>query len=297
MAQLEAAAGRTAVVGQLLVGMGGVGKSQLAARYARDVYEAGRVDVLLWVTAVSPEAVTDAYAHAAAQILGADSTDPQAAWRFRNWLELPPGERQGGPVAGARWLVVLDDVPDTSAVAGLWPPDVPHGRTVVTTRNQDASLLSGRARVDVGLFSREQAVAYLTEKLARSGRVDEAGEVAGLAEDLGRLPLALAQVVPFMLNKGLDCAGYRRRLADRARTLTDVLPPQGGLPDQHSRTVAAAWDLSIELADEQSPKGLARPLLHLLSLLDPNGIPAPVLTGGPVQTHLAAHRPATSTSP
>lgn len=102
MAQLEAAAGRTAVVGQLLVGMGGVGKSQLAARYARDVYEAGRVDVLLWVTAVSPEAVTDAYAHAAAQILGADSTDPQAAWRFRNWLELPPGERQGGSVAGAR---------------------------------------------------------------------------------------------------------------------------------------------------------------------------------------------------
>ena len=297
IAQLEAAAGGTAVLGQLVVGMGGVGKTQLAARYARAAFEAARVDILLWVTAASLEAVADAYAHAAGQILGADVTDPQAAWLFRNWLALPPGEREGGPVPGARWVIVLDDVPDTSAVGGLWPPDVPHGRTVVTTRNQDAALLAGRARVNVGLFTSQQAIAYLTQKLAAYGRVDDAEQIAGLAEDLGRLPLALAQAVPFMINRNLDCAAYRQRLADRANTLADVLPPQGGLPDQQNRTVAAAWDLSIDLADQQPPCGLARPLLHLLSLLDPNGIPTPILTTEPVQTHLTAQRPTRTNTP
>ncbi|GHI90438.1 tetratricopeptide repeat protein [Streptomyces xanthophaeus] len=290
-AQLEAAAaGGTAVLGQLLVGMGGVGKTQLAARYARTAYDERRVEVLVWVTAASREAVTAAYADAAAQILSTDPADPQAAAMFREWLRLPPGER-GGPTPGARWLIVLDDIPDPGAVRGLWPPDVAHGQTVVTTRNQDAAFQSfGRNRIDIGLYTPDQASAYVTEKLAQHGRIDDPHEICGLASDMGYLPLALSQAIPFMINRKLDCAAYRRRLADRAKTLTHVLPPEGGLPDEQSRTVAAAWEMSIELADQQPPQGLARPLLHLIALLDPNGIPAPVLKSAPVLTHLATHR-------
>ncbi|MEI7029309.1 hypothetical protein V9U70_00210, partial [Streptomyces pratensis] len=291
-AQLEAAAaGGTAVLGQLLVGMGGVGKTQLAARYARTAYDERRVEVLVWVTAASRQAITAAYAGAAAQILGTDPADPQAAALFRDWLRLPPGERGGGPAPGARWLIVLDDVPDPGAMRGLWPPDVAHGRSVVTTRNRDAAFhTSGRRRIDIGLYTPDQASAYLTAKLAQHGRTDDPDQIAGLAGDMGHLPLALSQAIPFLINRKLDCAAYRRRLADRAKTLTHVLPPEGGLPDEQRRTVAAAWEMSIELADHQPPQGLARPLLHLIALLDPNGIPAPVLNNAPVLAHLATHR-------
>ncbi|MGY1454766.1 tetratricopeptide repeat protein [Streptomyces sp. SS8] len=298
-AQLEAAAdGGTAVLGQLLVGMGGVGKTQLAARYARTAFDERRVEVLVWITAASQQAITAAYAGAAAQILGTDPADPQAAGLFRDWLRLPPGERGGGSAPGARWLIVLDDVPDPGAVRGLWPPDVAHGQTVVTTRNQDAAFhTSGRRRIDIGLYTPEQASAYLTAKLAQHGRVDDRGQIAGLASDFGYLPLALSQAIPFMINRKLDCAAYRRRLADRAKTLTHVLPPVGGLPDEQSRTVAAAWEMSIELADQQPPQGLARPLLHLIALLDPNGIPAPVLNNAPILAHLTTHHTPTTHTP
>jgi hypothetical protein len=58
------AGGGTAVVCQVLAGTGGVGKTQLAAAYARTVWQAGSVDLLAWVTAGSRDAVVAAYAQA-----------------------------------------------------------------------------------------------------------------------------------------------------------------------------------------------------------------------------------------
>ncbi|MFF8867500.1 FxSxx-COOH system tetratricopeptide repeat protein [Streptomyces sp. NPDC015139] len=292
-ARLETAATcGTATLSHVLTGMGGVGKTQLAAHYAGVAGRTGHVDLVLWVTAASRDAVTGAYADAAHRLLDVGREDPQtASTLFLNWLNLAPGTNDGGPRPGVRWLVVLDDVPYTGALQGLWPPHVPHGQTLVTTRFRDVSLLrSGSRLVEVDRFTPEEAVHYLTTKLAAIGREDDPAQIAHLAEDLGRLPLALSQAVPFMHSLHLDCASYRERLASEANTLARVLPTHVGLPDDQSRTVAAAWDMSIELADTQPPRGLARPLLHVLSHLEPNGIPAAVLDSPPVRAYLAGHR-------
>jgi hypothetical protein len=76
-----------------------------------------------------------------------------------------------------------------------------------------------------------------------------------------------------MLDRGLSCADYRTRLADRRRTLASLLPESDVLPDEHRATVAATWSLSVEQANRLEPAGLARPLLEVASLLDANGIP------------------------
>ena len=54
----------TAVLCQVLAGTGGVGKTQLAAGYARAAWQAGSVDLLAWITAASRDAVAAAYAQA-----------------------------------------------------------------------------------------------------------------------------------------------------------------------------------------------------------------------------------------
>ncbi|MER7841922.1 tetratricopeptide repeat protein [Streptomyces sp. NPDC096040] len=278
------AEGGTAVVGQVLAGMGGVGKTQLAADYARHAQETGTVDVLVWITAASSTAAASGYGQAGIEVLGADPADPHAAARqFLAWLE---------PKAGAkpcRWLVVLDDVADPADLAGWWPPPTPYGRTLVTTRRRDAALTgNGRRLVEVGLFSRAEAVAYLTGVLASHGRVEPADQLAALADDLGCLPLALSQAAAYLADAHLACADYRDLLADRATTLADAAPD--ALPDDQGITVAAAWSLSIDRADALRPAGLARPMLHLASFLDANGIPETVLTSEPARAYLTAHR-------
>ncbi|MGW8762702.1 NB-ARC domain-containing protein [Streptomyces sp. NPDC055815] len=256
----------------ILVGGGGVGKTQVAARHVRRLWHGGDLDLLVWVNAAGPEAITDAYAQAAASVLGADRRDAgRAAQTFLRWL---------GQDHGKRWLVVLDDVTQPADLHDLWPPQGPGGRTLVTTRNRDAAFLArGRARIEVGLFTPEESHDYVAGKLAVHGRADSTEEILALAEDFGHLPLALAQAVPYMVNKHLDCAAYRRRLADRRLVLHDVLADISGLPDGQRHTVAAAWSLSVDLADRLSPRGVARPLLEIAAMLDPNGIPALIFDG------------------
>ncbi|MEU6192771.1 tetratricopeptide repeat protein [Streptomyces sp. NPDC047061] len=279
------AAGGTTVVssaggvlaGGVLAGMGGVGKTQLAADYARSAWQAGEVDVLVWITAGNATEAASGYAQAGMEILGAEPE--RAAQAFLASLEPGPRERSW------RWLVVLDDVADPADLNGLWPPASPHGRTLVTTRRKDAALTNeGRRLIEVGLFTEAEAVDYLTAALAARDRTEPAGQLAALAAELGYLPLALSQAAAYLIDTGVDCADYRGVLADRATKLADTGPD--ALPDEQTHTAAAAWTVSIERANSLMPAGLARPLLQLTAFLDPNGIPDTVLTSRPALAHL-----------
>ncbi|WP_051385562.1 hypothetical protein [Actinokineospora inagensis] len=273
--RLRAAPGGT----RLLTGTGGVGKTQLAADHARNLWAQGELDVLVWISASSRQAIVAGYAQAGLEVLAADPD--QAARAFLAWLEPKAGQRP------CRWLVVLDDLADPADLRGLWPPNSPHGRTVVTTRRRDAALLgAGRHVLPVGLFTPWDAAAYLGSVLAAHDRREPVDQVDGLAADLAYLPLGLAQAAAYLVDAGLGCADYRRLLADRIRKLAHLLPEPGALPDDQVATVAATWSLSIERADLLRPVGLARPVLELAAMLDSNGIPQAVFTGLAVNRYL-----------
>jgi hypothetical protein len=183
---------------------------------------------------------------------------------------------------------VLDDVADPADLRGLWP-DGPNGQTVVTTRRQDAVLTDhDRRLINIGLYTPAEAVAYLEDKLDRA-RGDVMTEAAELAADLGYLPLALAQAAAFIRDRDDTCAGYRRRLGDRRRRLSEILP-EDALADDYRFTVAATWSISVGCADRLTPVGLARPMLQLLSTLDPNGVCLDVVTSPVARTLVAAQR-------
>ncbi|MFJ3213125.1 FxSxx-COOH system tetratricopeptide repeat protein [Streptomyces flaveolus] len=270
--------------GGVLVGMGGVGKSQLAAEYVRAALAEGAVDVVVWVTATDRSSVVDRFAEAGNALCPSALENPEEAARaFMSWLT---PKRSKTP---KEWLVVLDDLTHPEDLRDLWPPDSPHGRTLITTRRQDAALnRPGRTWLEIGVFTQEQAIDHLADALAAYGRTEPADEFAALAADLGYLPLALSQAAAYLADTGTTATAYRRALADRAITLGELAPDV--LPDHQSHTVAAAWTLSIDHADTLRPVGLARPLLQLIACLDPNGIPQDVLTSTPALAYLAHHR-------
>ncbi|WP_328492484.1 NB-ARC domain-containing protein [Streptomyces sp. NBC_00414] len=277
--------GGTAVVAQLLVGMGGVGKTQLAADYARtawtDITTAGGLDVLVWITASARSPIVNGYAQAGVELCRADPNDAEkAAHSFLAWLTPKAGEKP------CRWLIVLDDVADPEDLKRLWPPASPYGRTLVTTRRRDASLAAdGRRFIEIGLFDADEALNYLATSL--SGRNESTADLIALARDLGHLPLALDQASAYIIDSGESINSYRMRLADRTTTLAKLTPST--LPDDQV-PLAAAWSLSIDRADNLPPIGLARPILQMASMLDGNGIPQTVLISLPALAHFAAQR-------
>ncbi|GIE94770.1 NB-ARC domain-containing protein [Paractinoplanes rishiriensis] len=255
----------------VLTGLGGVGKTQIAASLARRLWAAEQIDDLIWVEAGSRDRILNAYRLAWEGIGEPQDDDEQAAGSFLTWLE----------TTDRRWLVVLDDLADPAHLRGLWPPVTPTGRTVVTTRRTDAALSSdGRTMVRIHSFARSEALNYVRAKL--SGRPELGVGADGLVAELGGLPLALAQAVVYQLDLELSCSDYLARL--RRQPLRNAAPET--LPDDQPAALTATWALSLRHADGLRPAGLATPVLRIAALLDPNGIPENVFTTAAVTAAL-----------
>ncbi|MBP2473107.1 hypothetical protein JOF53_001979 [Crossiella equi] len=171
----------------VLAGAPGTGKSQLAARWARE----DEPDLLLWVDAASRLAVVGAYHRAYAALTGYRGPAELGARRFLAWLARFDGHS----------LVVLDGVGED--LAGL----LPGTPTLVTTRRWEGECY------EIGPFTERQARAY------------DGGRVAGLAEELGRAPLALALAAAHLRETGRSCAELRKALPEPGvRGLCAVAP-------------------------------------------------------------------------
>ncbi len=139
----------------------------------------------------------------------------------------------------------------------------------------------------MGGFSRREALSYLGARLTDDP--DQRVEALDLGEDLGGLPLGLAQAAAVMNVNRLSCREYRIQLAERRKHMT------GHLVDGVSAAVLATWSLAAECAHALVPAGLAWPALALAAMLDPHGIPGAVLTS-PAACGYIAGRPSAATA-
>jgi len=260
----------------VLAGPGGYGKTYLAAAMLRAAARSGRSDLQVWINASSPSATVMSYARAAADIgLTERSVPPDtAATRFLDWLART--DRQ--------WLIILDNVTDSSGLHGLWPSGA--AGQVVVTCHQSADMsevAAARPRIcPIGEFSPREALAYLTARL-----YDEAGkrvEAVDMAAELGYMPLAIALAATTIATTTLDCRQYRIRYAGRRQELL------GRSADGSVSAAEVAWSLAVDRADQLPPAGLARPLLALVALLDPAGVPVQVAATSAATAYLARRR-------
>ena len=253
LAQLDAALSQrqAGVITQTISGLGGVGKTQLAAAYAAAHHE--EFDIAAWVRADDGGIADLADLAVALALPAAGRTPPERAGDVLVFLSN----------THRRWLLVFDNVPGPQALAGL--PSSGRGRVLVTSRHRGGYDAFG-AELAVDLFDAGTARRYL---LARSGRTDqEAGDADAVAAALGYLPLALAHA-------GAYCA------SGTGVPFGDYLELLEGLPSQelfdtspevfYQHTVAATWNTSITAAGQRTP--LAGPALEMTAYLAPEAIP------------------------
>jgi tetratricopeptide (TPR) repeat protein len=254
-----------------LDGLGGTGKTSLAAALANECHDIQAAHLVLWVTATGRDAVITSYAQALRDVGEGQypgESPERAAGRFLNWLKRPE----------VSWLVVLDDVADPAALDGLWPAG-PSGRVLVTTASPDAAAAAPNSRaVELPVFSPREALNYLFA----NAHLD-VGERAGafdLVTELGSSPVALRHAAACLTATELDCGQYHRYFTERRQAAARAFA------DDLGATVAAAWSLSQDLADQLAPQGLASRALALISMLSPHGIPYRVLSSEAARAYL-----------
>ena len=144
------------------------------------------------------------------------------------------------------------------------------GTQVVVTSTDQAFAELGQA-VNVAVFTRPESLGYLR---ARTGLADEDGATA-VADELGDLPLGLAQAAATIRRQNLDYPSYLHRLRRvPVRALLGSVP--GG---DYPRATAAALLLSIQATEASDPSGLTSRLLRVVAVLSPDGVRRDLLAG------------------
>jgi tetratricopeptide (TPR) repeat protein len=246
------------------------GKTQLALSFTHSLWQAGAVDLVIWITATSRAQVLSGYAEAASALGIQLSGDAESvAARFLGWLRDTPRP----------WLVVIDDLTDALAAQGLWPRG-PSGRVLITTT--DPVTLTGYQTqvMPVGPFSRREALTYLVGRLTTD--LDQRQGAIDLVGDLGNEPLALALASAVIASSELTCHDYREHFLRRR----DQVLGAAAVAVAEPTAAPIAWALSVDHADLLAP-GIAHSLLALAALLDGNGIPGTVFTTSAVREHSA----------
>jgi tetratricopeptide (TPR) repeat protein len=240
----------------VLTGIWGVGKTQLAAAYARARLASGW-RLIAWVNARDGESLRAGLA-AVAKATGLSDDGSRygavdAGQAVRSWLETD----------GSRCLLVFADAEDPGLLRPFVPAAGAAGVVITVAREPTAELGTS---VPVDVFSAEEAAALLD---GRTGLADEAGALA-VAAELGYLPLALDQAAAVIAGQHLGYAAYLAEL--QALPVEDYLVREGGEEQPYPPGVAEAVLLSLQAARAADPVGVCTGVMEVMAMLSPAAV-------------------------
>jgi tetratricopeptide (TPR) repeat protein len=267
-------------------------KSQLAIRYAHEVYSATPRPFVFWVHASTRTRFAQAYKDIADRLELAGRDDPNAdiLMLVCRWLSDASHGRQ--------WMMVVDNVDDVETFfpspeqAQEGPSNKPlkslaeylpqsfNGSMLITSRSNDAAakLAGGYNKIkEIAPMDKSQGLQLFRNKLHVPAEQESAA--LDLLQALDYMPLAISQAAAY-INRGafMTIAVYLSefRASDKNReSLLNRDAVDLRRDTSASNSVVTAWQMSFERIRQE--RSSAADLLSLMSFFNPQGIPEWIL--------------------
>ena len=252
--------GNTAVLRQVIFGLGGIGKTRLAIEYAWEFQES--YSALLFTVADTPAQLHRSIAELAVPgVLNLheweSSEEKIRMAAVIRWLS----ENNG-------WLLIIDNAdedPSVEAVQNLLP-QLRNGHVLITSRNHRWSKSVTTSELDI--LSQKDAKLFLLDRTSKERRKTPQDEAVAeeLARELDGLALALEQAGAYIQIRdgGLSLADYLARWRESGAVCSWC--DQAVM--QYNRSVAITWETTVRAL---SPAALS--LFRILSWFAPDPVP------------------------
>ncbi|KAK8036718.1 FabD/lysophospholipase-like protein [Apiospora phragmitis] len=262
-----------------ILGLGGVGKTQVALEFAYWVKKSQPDCSIYWVPAYSQESFEKAYLDIAQKIgisVDIDKEDPKIT--LRNHLS---SEGAG------RWLWIVDNADDGNILSGPtgiydYLPESETGVTIFTTRSPDlAQWIAQNDQILLDQMDKPEARSLLGNLLIRNDLLQDEALTGQLLKTLTYLPLAIVQAAAYINSMQHHHSPIKRYLELLQSTEGDLVSLMSAAFDDRrlyqkdQKAVATTWLVTFDQIQKEYHD--AAELLLFISCIEPKDIPRSLL--------------------
>jgi tetratricopeptide (TPR) repeat protein len=259
-----------------IVGLGGIGKTQVALQFAYWVKENKPEYSIFWVPALSSASFEQAYSEIARKFsiqMSAEDRDINEA--VRRYLE---SEESG------QWLFLLDNADDEKLLLGdsdtpgldEYLPQSDTGLVLFTTRSNKVAQQVADEVVELDEMGPKEAIRLLQVSLNRD--IGNSAVADDLMKELAYLPLAITQAAAYLKINRISITEYLRLLRgteqDMVGLMTREFHDKTRYKGSHN-AVATTWLVSFDQIRKYDID--AANLLSYMSRIEPKGMPLSIL--------------------
>ncbi|KAF5587312.1 kinesin light chain [Fusarium subglutinans] len=265
-----------------LVGLGGVGKTQIALQLAhlmkKEAHTARSYSVI-WMPALSMASFEQACSKMISEFGIKQTNEENAKETFRKYLS---SEKTG------KWFLIIDNADTIETLYGTaeapggideFIPDSEHGYILYTTRSREVAVsVAHNNVVNLSEMDDGDAKALLQGSLVEKDQMRDTDLIDKLLQKLAYLPLAIAQASAYMKINEISVKEYLRLLQNTDQDMVELL--SCGFRDRtyyHSSqgAIATTWILSFKQIRALNED--AAIILSSTAYLEPKAIPRTLL--------------------
>ncbi|KAJ3561843.1 hypothetical protein NPX13_g8787 [Xylaria arbuscula] len=262
-----------------IVGLGGVGKTQVALQLAYWVKDNRPDYSVLWVSALGHSSFEQAYAEIARRFEIPIKPKDDAKEAVRRYFELD---------TVGKWLLIIDNADDMEVIFGPsdkpggiyeYLPDSENGITVFTTRTREVAVaVAGSDMIELNEMNTEEAMEFFEKALFDKKLLRDKAAMETLLQELTFLPLAISQAAAYLNQTQTSIERYLKLLRNTEQDMVSLMTREFHDNTRYrgsKNAVASTWLVSFDQIRRSNR--YAAQLLSFMSCIEWKAIPRSIL--------------------
>ncbi|KAI1418796.1 NB-ARC and TPR domain protein [Xylaria sp. FL1777] len=236
-------------------GLGGVGKSTIALRYAEQKLRQDDLDALFWVHSEKLVSIRQSFTDIAMRLRLEDARQGDHNKNHAlvlNWLQHTQ----------CRWLIVYDNAEDPDLVRDFWPLSS-RGQAIITCRNPVFGFELADRGMEIANWDNDTGLRFLLHLLSADISMelekDETTSALQLSEKLSGHALAISTMAGLIHRRALSILEFLNFYNQHPSEVHGI---------SGNRSINALWEISYKSLDTKS-----QCILAVMSFLEPDSIP------------------------